>query len=189
MIYTEEHTNKMTWSEFGTICDKLVSDIKNSGIKFDAITPILRSGMIPATIIANKLQILNILPVQVKCVHNPNDVKQMLPIMKPMDSNFPSNPKILVVEANTFSGKSATKVYEILKSEFANVELYYATVTRVFRKPINELEMYKKYFFGVMTDEELIASEEEKTKYKLRDKITIYPWETTEYELEDINAS
>lgn len=178
----------MTWEEFGNICDKLVSDIRNSAIKFDAIAPILRSGMIPATIIANKLKILTILPVHVKCMQNPAEIKQMLPISKPLSDNLSKNPKILVIETNTSSGSSAKKVHELLMAEFPHAELFYATVARVFRKPQINLEMYKEYFWGIMTDEKLIATPEEQREFNLRQKITIFPWETAEFELEEINA-
>lgn len=187
MVYTEKDTNKMSWEEFGNVCDNLLKKIQESKVHFNIIVPILRNGMIPATVIANRLQILNIMPVQVKYEYATQSPNQRLPVLKPLDINIPDYPNILVVESNTFSGKSAEKVCELVKSIYPNSNIYYATVTRVFRKSINELSMYKEYFYGVMTDEELVATDEEKKKYNLREKITIYPWETVEYELEDIN--
>ena len=64
MKYDVSHTNPMGWTEFHQTINKLIDGLK--GDSFDAVTPILRSGAIPATMIANKLQIIRTIPVQVK---------------------------------------------------------------------------------------------------------------------------
>lgn len=186
MQYQLEDTNTMSWDEFGELCDKLVEDVKFIGVKFDAIAPILRNGMIPATVIANKLEIINIIPIHLKYFYNPTEIRLMLPIVKPLSMG--NNPKILVVESNTSSGQTAIKTHSLIKEEFPDSEIYYATVTRVFKNPSPNLSMYKKYLYGIMTDEDLLASEEEKRDYSLREGITIFPWETAERELNEINS-
>lgn len=186
MQYQLKDTNAMSWEEFGELCDNLVEDVKSIGVKFDAIAPILRNGMIPATVIANKLEIINIIPIHLKYFYNPTEIRLMLPIVKPL--SIVNSPKILVVEANTSSGESAIKTHSLIKEEFPDSEIFYATVTRVFKKPSQDLSMYKKYLYGIMTDEDIIATEEEKRKYSLREGITIFPWETAERELNEINS-
>jgi hypoxanthine phosphoribosyltransferase len=186
MKYTLEQTNQMSWQEFGEICQNLVRKIEKLGIEFDAVAPILRNGMIPATVIANKLEILNIIPIHLKYFYNPTEIKLLLPIVKAFD--LVDNPKILVVESNTSSGNSAEKTYDLLKEEFPSSELYYATVTRVFKKPQNNISMYKEVVWGVMTDEDIVATEVQKEEYSLRNGITIFPWETAERELGEINS-
>ena len=176
----------MSWQEFGEICQNLVRKIEKLDIEFDAIAPILRNGMIPATVIANKLEIVNIVPIHLKYFYNPTEIKLFSPIVKPFD--LVNNPKILVVESNTSSGESARKAYDLLKKEYPNSELYYATVTRVFKKTQNNLSMYKEVVYGIMTDEDIVATEEEKEEFSLRKGITIFPWETAERELEEINS-
>lgn len=186
MPYKLEDINLMSWEEFGKLCDKLVEDIKSFGVKLDAVAPILRNGMIPATVIANKLEIINVIPIHLKYFYNPTEIRLMLPIVEPL--SIKNSPNILVVESNTSSGESAGKAYALLQQKFPNSDIYYATVTRVFKKPLNNLSVYKACLYGTLTDEDIIATQEEKRKYSLRDGITIFPWETAERELSAINS-
>lgn len=186
MQYQLKDTNPMSWDEFGQMCEKLVNKVLDLGVKFDAVAPVLRTGMIPATVIANKLGIINIIPVHLKYFYNPTEIKLMMPIVKPL--SLDSKPRILVVEANTSSGDSAEKAYSLLKKEIPDSEIYYATLTRVFKRDLRSLSMYKACLYGVMTDEDVTATEMEKKEFSLREGITIYPWETAERELEEINS-
>lgn len=186
--YTVTDTNRMSWEEFGNITYKLLEEIQNSQIHFDAVAPVLRNGAIPGTIIANKLEIITYLPIQVKYDYGMNKHVQMLPFYKPLTIDLGESPKILVTESNTFSGESAIKSAQIIKEAFPKAKLYYATITRVYRKTEITLPMYEKYFYGVMTNENFEADQVVESKLRLRPKITIFPWETEEKELKDINS-
>ncbi len=190
--FTLEDTNKMDWQEFGNIVDKLAADINNycdvNNITFDAVAPILRNGAIPGTIIANKLEIVTLLPVQVKYDYSIKKPIQIFPFEKPLDKDLGDTPKILVVESNTFTGQSAKLSTDIIKKAYPQAELYYATVTRVYRLNEVKLSMYKEYFYGVMTNENFEADEQKEKELQLRSKITVYPWETAEEELKEINS-
>jgi hypoxanthine phosphoribosyltransferase len=89
----------MSWDEFGDIVNKLIVDIQEfsnaNSIHFDAIAPILRNGAIPGTIIANKLDITTILPIQVKYDYKTKTHVQLLPFYKPLNKNLGESPKIL----------------------------------------------------------------------------------------------
>lgn len=189
--YTVDDSNPISWDEFGNLTTKLLNNIQvylnNHKISLDAIAPILRNGAIPGTIIANKLEITTLLPVQVKYDYGSNRPEQLLPFCKPLTSDLGEKPKILVTECNTFSGESARLTAEIIKKTYPKASLFYATVTRVFRKPEINLPLYEEYFYGVMTNENFEAKADEVGKLRLRKGITIYPWETPEKELKDIN--
>jgi hypoxanthine phosphoribosyltransferase len=191
--YTHNDTNPMSWNEFGVILSTLIEKIvlyqNNHSIKFDIIAPILRSGMIPATAIANKLKITRILPIQVKYIYNElsqkPDLKQVLSTPKLLQP-ISELPNILICESNTGSGRSAQKVIELIIKEYPNANLYYSTVAKVYGGH-DKFDNIKEYFYGIQTNEFFKASNIEEKQLNLRPKITIFPWETTEYELLDIN--
>lgn len=98
-----------------------------------------------------------------------------------------ANPNILVCETNTSSGASANKSIALIKGKYPTSTIYYATVAKVYGGPDN-LDHVKEYFWGVQTNEAFKASDEEMKRLGLRPKITIFPWETAEFELSDINS-
>lgn len=193
-IYTVDDTNSMDWVEFGSILDTLIQQLddyqRENNIKFDIVVPILRNGSMPAVAIANRFKITRFLPVQFKYIYNENDstkteCKQMLSLPEILEDT-PANPNILVCETNTNTGTSANKAIALIKERYPNSTIYYATVVKVYGGPDN-LDHVKEYFWGVQTNENFKASEEEVKRLNLRPKMTIFPWETVESELTDIN--
>jgi len=192
--YTNKDTNPMSREEFGNVLTDLIKKIDSYlneyNIKFDIIVPILRSGMIPATAISNRFKITNILPIQVKYVYDEltskQNLEQVLPFPKLLQS-IPKSPNILICETNTGSGKSAKKVIDLLCKNYPDAKLYYSTVAKVYWGP-DTFDNIKSYFYGIQTNEFFKANSQEEKKLNLRPKITIFPWETTEYELSDIHS-
>lgn len=186
-IFTTDDINQMSWEEFGSIMETLISKIQLSNIVFDAVAPILRNGAIPGTVTANKLQIISMLPVQVKYDYENKKPIQLLPFEKPL-KDLGESPKILVTECNTFTGDSARLAANIIKEAYPHAELYYATVTQVYQNDPIDLSIFGQVFYGIMTNENFEVNEEKEKELQLRTKITIYPWETIEEELKDINS-
>jgi adenine/guanine phosphoribosyltransferase-like PRPP-binding protein len=187
--YTPRDTNPMSRDEFGKVLGNLIKKIdayqRKYHTEFDIIVPILRSGMIPATVIANHFKITKILPIQVKYLHdglpsrgNPTQMLSLANLLQ----HVPTSPNILICETNTGKGGSAKKVIDLIREQYPDSVLYYATVAKVYGGP-DRLDHIKKYFYGIRTDEFFKASDEQAKKLSLRPKITIFPWETTEYEL------
>ena len=192
-LFTLEDTNPMYWAEFDSIVQKLITEIieycSKTSIHIDAVCPILRNGAIPATMIANKLKIVPMLPVQVKCDYTQGKPVQLLPFARSMSPSMHENPNLLVVECNTFSGESARLAGSIIKEVYPDASLLYATVTQVFRKVPIDLSIFTHVFTGMFTNENFEASEEEEAEQFMRKKVVIYPWETPEFEIADINAT
>ena len=192
-IYTSEDTNKMSREEFGEVLSILIHKIeaymKVHNVVFDIVAPILRSWMIPATAIANKFKIIQILPIQVKYLYDEDlwtvEHKQVLSLPEILIDSSDA-PNILICEANTWSGESAKKAIALIKERYPAANLYYSTIAQVYGGP-DKFENVKEYFYGIQTNESFVASDEETKELWLRPKITIFPWETTEYELSDIN--
>ncbi|MCD4694521.1 phosphoribosyltransferase [bacterium] len=194
-IYTISDTNHMDWAEFGKILNTLIQKLddyqKKNNMKFDIVAPILRSGGIPATAIANRFKIMLFLPIQMKYIYDENDPtkvehKQMISLPELLQKT-PNNPNILVCETNTGSGESANKSIALIKEKYPTSTIYYATIAKVYGDP-DTLEHVKDYFWGVQINESFKANKEEEKRLSLRPKITIFPWETAEFELSDINS-
>lgn len=178
----------MDWDEFHSIVNGLIHDLvtyqKDNNITFDLISPILRSGAIPATIIASKLQITPMSPLQLKCEEEGVDVK--FPPVIPLNINANEALNVLVVETNTDSGSSAALTLDLLKHAYPNSKFYYVSVCKVYGKP-NVIEGYESYIYGIQTNETFDISEQEIKDNELRVGITIFPWETAKLELEEVN--
>lgn len=193
--YTTTDTNPMGWEEFGEILNILIQKLdsyqEKHGMRFDIVAPILRNGGIPAVAIANKFKITRFLPVQVKYVYGTDDparseLKQILSLPEILQ-DVSEKPNILVCETNTGSGESAKKSIYIMREAYPAANIYYATVAKVYGGP-DAFENVRVYFWGVQTNEFFKASDEEAGRLGLRLNITIFPWETAEFELADINA-
>jgi hypoxanthine phosphoribosyltransferase len=177
----------MSWTEFDSIVSDVINTLKkveqDNNFKFDAYAPLLRSGAIPGTMIANKMKIIPVIPIQVKNNYLDGCIDK---VIEPICLNgllIENIKNILVTECNTYMGRSASLVYKMLKEKFPVAIIHYACITRVFGGP-KTIEGFETYTVGCITNE---AFRDEAPK-EARFGITVYPWETPEYELEDINA-
>jgi len=183
MIFDHSHINPMSWDEFDEIIDSIVQKIKDSGIQYDAVTPILRSGGIPAMMIANKLKIIPTIPIQVKYKYNPTVVETLIEPQCPNNKPVNEIRNILVVDANTGSGQSAELVSSLVKQKFPNSKICFVTVTKVY-KDENLIRGYDDCIYGRITNESFLDNAPDQARYG----ITIFPWEDANAELADINA-
>lgn len=183
MIFDHSHVNLMSWDEFGGIIDSIVQKIKDSGVQYDAVTPILRSGGIPAMMIANKLKIIPTVPIQVKYKYNPTIVETLIEPQCPNNKQINEIKNILVVDANTGSGRSAELVVSLLKQGFPDSKLCFVTVTKVYKED-NIVHGYDDCVYGCVTNESFLDNAPDDARYG----ITIFPWENVDAELADINA-
>lgn len=187
--YTEKDINPMSWQEFENLTDTLVTKLSNY---FDASNPVHvisqlhRSGGIVGSIVAIKMGIVPLLPVQFKYFYNPTVIQQITSIPDILVS-VPTDLNIVLAEGNTSSGSIAKHAANAIKEKYPNAKIYLATLTKVYGE-VEELENIEKIFYGTMTNENFNASPEEVAKLKLRKGITIFPWENVRNELNDLNA-
>lgn len=176
----------MNWEETEQTLNALLEHIAQSGIKFDVIAPLLRTGGIVGGMLAIKMRVITMLPVQFKYSYHPTTINQILSIPNIL-VEMPSVMNILLAEGNTSSGSIAKRAAAAITEKYPHAKIYLATLTRVFGGP-DQLDGIEQVFYGRRTDENLVATEEEKAQYNLREGITIFPWEDIEDELSDINA-
>ncbi len=186
-VFTAKDTNPVSWEEFDRLVNTLVSKITESGIRVDVVAPLLRTGGIVGGILSIKMKVLTMLPVQFKYSYNPTVINQILSVPDILGVQLESM-NVLLCEGNTSSGSIAMKAAAAIKEKYPQAKIYLATVTRVFGGA-ETLEAIEQIFYGQETDENFKATEEEKQKRGMRLGITLFPWESVEDELSDLNAT
>lgn len=180
--YSKDDINPMSWQEYGAAVQTLLEKIIATGLSFDAIAPILRSGGIPGNLLAIRLQITRIIPLQFKYVGHPARLEQMDSTPRPSIRGL-SN--ILICDNNTSTGGTAQAAVARSKWMFPGSNLHYATVAKVFGGP-DSLAGVAGYYFGIHTNERFLASTLQMKELSLRPGITLFPWEMAEDELREI---
>jgi hypothetical protein len=189
--YTLADTNKMTYEEFGGLVDvlhtKISEYLKDKGTTIDLVSPVLRTGGVLGSMLAAKLRILPMLPVQFKYSYSPVELTQIISVPDILQK-IPDEPTILICEGNTSSGETAVNVIKLLKQKFPSSHLLYATVTQVYSEQVLELEGVDQIFYGVQTNENFSIGDQEAERLGLRKGITVFPWENAQEEIDDFNA-
>lgn len=187
--YTEKHINRMEWQEFDALIEVLIEQITEhlGGTEnIHAISPLLRTGGIVGSVLAIKMGIIPMLPVQFKYSYNPTEITQIISVPDILVP-IPEDANIILAEGNTSSGSIAQRAARAIKEKYPKANTYLATLSKVYGG-FDKLENIEKVFYGVMTNEDFKATPQEVTTLGLRDGITIFPWEKTEDELADLNA-
>ena len=115
---------RMEYNEFlqyiNKLCDHLEKYIQDNKIRIDYICPVLRSGAVPAIYITYTLNIVKLLPVQVKHIAYQNGENKIEMIFNPFDSIQieKKEPVFLVVEAMHSTGTSVEICINEIKNRF-----------------------------------------------------------------------
>lgn len=188
--YTEKDANPMSWQEFNGLTNVLVEKIIEhfgSTDNVHVISQLHRTGGIVGSVLAIKMNIIPMLPVQFKYSYNPTEIRQIISIPDILVP-VPEDMNIILAEGNTSSGSIAKKAAQAIKEKYPKAKIYLATLSKVYGG-FEELEGIEKVFYGTMTNENFKATPEEASKLSLRSGVTIFPWENAESELKDINAA
>ncbi|HAM35144.1 MAG TPA: hypothetical protein DEB40_13630 [Elusimicrobia bacterium] len=188
--YRTEHLNPMPFEEYGKHVRKLMARIREylakNKIAFDAVAPILRSGGVPGGMLAVYFDIPVMIPLQFKYRYRPTRLEQVLPFPRLKDP-LPERPKILICENNTSSGETARTAVGVIRERYPAATIFYATVAKVYGGP-DVIEGVEESFYGVRTNERLLATAEQARAFDLRADVTLFPWEVAEKELSEMNA-
>jgi hypothetical protein len=188
--YSAKDTNPMSWREFDELTNVLVNKITEyfgGTEKVHVISQLHRTGGIVGGVLAIKMGVVPLLPVQFKYFYNPTEIKQIISIPDILIP-LPEEMNIILAEGNTSSGSIAKKATQAIKKKYPKAKIYLATLAKVYGG-FENLEGIEKVFYGTMTNEKFKANPEQVKSLGLRDGITIFPWEKAESELADINAS
>ena len=154
----QKNYKRMDYNKFlqyiDNICEHLRKYIKDNKIKIDYISPVLRSGAVPAIYISNKLNIVKFLPMQVKHIAYKNGENKIQMIFNPFDSIQidKKEPVFLVVEAMHSTGTSVEICMNEIKSRYKNAKILYVCLTKEYGsrdfKDITEYEDVAFYYNG-----------------------------------------
>lgn len=188
--YTEKDTNPMSWEEMNGLINILIEKINKyfdeQNQKVDVISQLHRTGGIVGSLLAIKMGVIPLLPVQFKYSHNPTKINQIISVPDILVS-VPDDMNVILAEGNTSSGSVAKEATKVIKAKYPKAKIYLATLTKVYGG-FEELEGIDKVFYGVMTNEKFKATPDEVKKLGLREGITIFPWENTKEELIEVNS-
>lgn len=162
------------------LMQKVEGYLKETDVKPDAIIPILRAGMIPATYLAYRLHILRILPVQYKYFYEDGNLVLKKLLSLPSETKLPKKPTLLLVECNHCFGITAKTAAEDLKKQFPDSTLLYATDTMDYS--YQEVVPADASFYGILTNECRGLPLEEAKKVGLDNRMNLFPWEDLEEE-------
>jgi len=187
--YTIEDTNPILWPEFDLLIDNLITDINQyftkHNKKIHVISQLHRTGGIVGSILAIKMELVPLLPVQFKYTYNPTDITQISSVPDLL-VDVPEDMNVILAEGNTSSGSVAKLAAKAIKEKYPKSTIYLATLTRVYGG-FDSLENIEHIFQGAFTNEKFLATSQEIAQYSIREGITVFPWENLEQELVENN--
>lgn len=167
------------------ICCRLSKYIKDNEIKVDYICPILRSGAVPAVYIANKLNIVKFLPIQVKHVAYKNGDNKIELLFNPMNSVEikKKEPVFLIVEALQSTGTSVEICINEIKNKYNDAKILYVCLAKEYgSKNFKNITIYEDFEFYYNENNKFTKEECEKLNIEYFNPV--FPWEELEMQLE-----
>ncbi len=161
---------KMTDEEFRGyvrfLSEKVRGVLSEKGLRVDYVCPVLRSGAVPATYIANCLNIVKMAPLQIKIVKG-EDESRVLVTPLPVAEITKTHPVILLVDATYGCGATARKAIETIRKQFEGAEIVFACIAykKSSERPAGVVDFVYAYAIG-------------------DDELPLYPWEVLEVEQE-----
>lgn len=180
---------RMSHKEFlqyiDTICTQLSNYIDNNKIRIDYICPILRSGAVPSVYIANQLNIVKFLPIQVKHIAYKNGNNKIEIIFNPFDTIEieKKEPVILLVEAMQSTGRSVEICINEIKSKYKDAKILYVCLTKQYgSRNFKDMSIYEDFAFYYNGDNEFDKQKCEELNVEY--EYPLFPWKNLKMELE-----
>jgi len=183
----KEELRPISYAEFGKLLDRLTDQVAASGVRFDLIVPILRSGAITGMHLASKLGVTNTLPAQYKYVYEPEETIVKKFEFPKLDFEVPEDANILVADTNTVWGGIARKVIQDVQTCWPKASIYFASAN--LDQSAKSLPDVRGVFWGALSNEKREMGADEARNAGISQDVIIFPWEDLEEQWEDINAS
>ena len=189
-IYKYEDLKDISWNEVDDMVHKIYVDIdkyiKEHNLSIKYISPIVRGGDIPSVILSHMLNVVDMLPIQLKNNNGNIDLKINLDYVK--DTSMNENECILLVDTNHITGRTASIAVNTILDKFgSNTKIIYVTLTRDYTYRFS-VDKVMHNLWARLTNESMKLSEDMCIKLNIPYKmISIYPWENKEEELRELN--
>lgn len=167
------------------ICCGLLKYIDDNQIKVDYICPILRSGAIPAVYIANKLNIVKFLPIQVKHVAYKNGDNKIELLFNPMNliEINKKEPVFLIVDALQSTGTSVEICINEIKNKYKDAKILFVCLAKEYKcRDFKEIAAYENFAFYYNGNNKF--SKEKCEELNIEYSHPLFPWENLEIEIE-----
>lgn len=190
--YTENDFDKISWDRIDDLLDKIAKDIENylkvNSLRIKYIVPIMRGGGIPAIILSHKLNVIDVLPIQVKYNYKTRKIDRKIDFAIYQNIFLEDNECILLVEGNHASGKSAQIAKDMILDKLGkSTKIIYCAITQDY----SSKESVGNTIFatrGMFTNELKNLSKNESKSLNINyQKVSLYPWEDVEEELFGLN--
>ena len=196
-IYTLSDFLKLSWNEYqmavSHIYDAVCDYCDKKKISIDIIVPIIRGGGIPGISLAHMFNVINIYPCQYKYFREiVNGETKYVPklLLSTLDEIRQKNDShiVLITEGNHARGGTAQKCINLVKSVLPHSVIIYASIGRDYahKDPLlnTDFECY-----GFLTNETESLTQEQCRALYVKDKFVVYPWESIDEELNEVNES
>lgn len=190
---TKEDFYNLTWEEYDKIVIELGKKIKEycskNAYTISYIVPILRGGGFLGIQLSHILNVIRIIPCQYKYMLIDNNYVpiELLEIRDDMESKDRKS-CILVTEGNHCSGATAQKCIQKVRGLYPQMNIIYASLVRD-ASHLNKMEGTIFEVYGVLSNESRKLSSNYCEENGIFDKFSIFPWESIEEELEEVNNS
>lgn len=191
-MVTKEDFYYVSWSQYEKaaieISQKIHKYCSENDITITHIVPILRGGGVLGIHLSHMLNVTKVNTCQYKYVSEDKKYVPMELLAPRFEKEIDRNACILVTEGNHCSGATAQKCINSIRQLVSEVTILYASLARDANhlKPM-EGTVYEVY--GFLSNESKAFSPEYCKKNNIPDKFSIFPWESVEEEIREINNS
>lgn len=178
-------SHKKYLSHIDEICKDLSEYISKNEIKIDYICPILRSGAVPAVYIANKLNIVKFLPIQIKHIAYKNGENKIEMIFNPLNSIEinKKEPVFLIVDALQSTGTSVGICINEIKKKYESAKILYVCLAKEYGATnFKDKIIYENFVFYYNGNNKF--SKEKCKELNVEYFHPLFPWEELEMEIE-----
>ena len=120
-------SDKQFFKHVQKLAREVQDTLQQEELRVDYICPILRSGAVPATYIANTLNIVKMAPIQIKIIEGKKDPQILLDSLGLIKTSR-KNLVFLLVDATYGSGSTAKAATDLIKQHFPNATIIFACI-------------------------------------------------------------
>lgn len=117
--------NKLSWEQIAELCKKLATTVKTSGFEPDYLVGITVGGLIPLGLLAEELDIRNILIVSASSYEGKEQREIEIRYLPNIDL---TGKRILLIDEVSETGKTLKHIASLLKEKYQPSELRTATL-------------------------------------------------------------
>lgn len=192
-MVTKDDFYNITWGDYNDIAVKLSEEIKNyclkSGYEIDCIVPILRGGGVLGIHLSHILNIVKIKPFQYKYTMQNNEYVPISLLEPVLDATCElKNNCVLVTEGNHCSGETAQKCIHKIRQLLPTAVIIYVCLERD-ASHLKPLEGTTHEIYGILSNESKMLAEDYCKRNGILNKYSIFPWESLEEEIKEVNSS